>query len=428
MNNFIPIILVVILFIPIATGLTRRYSATERTTILKIVFLALFVRLALGFLFALFLPDGYFGPDAIGYINAGKGLAQQWQDPNINVAQFAYTNKSHFLYQYVCGAIYYIVGDVTFAPAYFNALFGMTALLLLANLLHSIFAFRIVRNFLLLSSFFPSIILFHTYPLKDTLVFLFVMISLYNYTMYIQGKGLFNLFVSIAILFPMYFLRFYLVIILFGIYLLVIFFFAGELSVKKIARSMVAGFVLVVFSFVAGLGPKILEVTERDANVAQLNMHQSDMKTGGSAIFKEQEYKTGMDVVRYFPVRLIMFLFAPFPWQITSTASALAFLEMPIWWLLLPWWIRGFKFSIQHRHARQLLPILLYAVFVTVLFAIVEGNIGTMFRKRAQVLPIFLLLAVVGHSRRVIEMRGYSKDALLAQSLRAPVESSNRGS
>ncbi len=420
MDNFIPIILVTILFTPFAWMLTRRFAPIERDTILKIVFFALFVRMGVAFVFALFLPAGYFGEDAVMYMNAGMRLSAQWQDPSIQLAQYSFHNKSHMVYQYVCGGIYYVVGNITYAPAYFNALFGMISLLLLANLLQSVFAYRIVRNFLLLTCFFPSIILFHTYPLKDTLVFLFVTISLYNYMLYIQGRSAVYLGIASVILLPLYFLRFYLVIMLIAIYMLVIFFFAGEFSAKKIVRSLVAGLIIIVFSFFAGLGPKIVEVTEKEANVAQLNQYQTSMKSGRAATFQGQEYQTGFDVIRYFPMRLVMFMFAPFPWQITSAASAMAFMEMPIWWLLIPWWIRGAKIIFQQKHVRLLLPLLLYTFLVSALFAIVESNIGAMFRKRAQVLPFFLMLVVMGRALEQAKRLGLSPDIILTPGLRRP--------
>jgi len=42
------------------------------------------------------------------------------------------------------------------------------------------------------------------------------------------------------------------------------------------------------------------------------------------------------------------------------------------------------------------MPILIYTVFVSLLYAVIESNIGTFYRKKAQVLPFFFMMAAVG--------------------------------
>ncbi|GEM_PF-6533894 len=386
-----------ILYVPIAYFMTRSFSPQERATILKIVTAALFLRIAVALFIVMFVPRGLFGVDALVYMADAKQLVDSWS----GVIDFPRYIKFHEGggnqgYYYFVAWQYYIFGKIEYFPSYVNALVGTVSILLILKISSIYFSWKIVKNIAIFVSFFPSLILFNAYPLKDTLVFMTSFLSLYSYIRFLNEKKWSSLITSALVLFPLYTLRFYMVIFLLGVYFLTSFLLIGELSIKRISRSLLAGMVIFLLSFALGVGGDALEVVQTQGTVEQANFYQHANKEGGSAVYQGQEYKSGWDIIRYLPLRLVNFLFAPFPWQLTSVVSLMAFLELPFWWFLFPSTIRGFKFLIVNRKARALMPILLYAVFVSLLYAVVESNIGTFYRKKAQVLPLFFIMASVG--------------------------------
>jgi hypothetical protein len=101
---------------------------------------------------------------------------------------------------------------------------------------------------------------------------------------------------------------------------------------------------------------------------------------------------------------LAFFLFSPFPWQIGSALSAMTLPEQLVWYALMPMVVTGGRHLLRERlHAFG--PIMVFLALTTSVYALVEGNAGTAYRHRAQVLLFFLVLASVGLALRALRRR-----------------------
>jgi hypothetical protein len=95
------------------------------------------------------------------------------------------------------------------------------------------------------------------------------------------------------------------------------------------------------------------------------------------------------------PVGLVYLLFAPFPWAIGSMRQLLTLPETLVWYALMPAFARGLLHSIRHR-LRDILPILVFTVTLTLAYALMQGNVGTAYRQRTQVTMFFFVFMGVG--------------------------------
>ena len=95
--------------------------------------------------------------------------------------------------------------------------------------------------------------------------------------------------------------------------------------------------------------------------------------------------------LRYLPVGLAYALFAPFVWEIGRRADVLTLPEMLVWYGL----VVGTLWTMWRHRARwrSLSPLFLYAGGVILVLALVEGNVGTLFRHRAMAIPATIVLA-----------------------------------
>jgi 4-hydroxybenzoate polyprenyltransferase len=89
-------------------------------------------------------------------------------------------------------------------------------------------------------------------------------------------------------------------------------------------------------------------------------------------------------------------LFAPFPWQLTSFRQAITMPEMLLWWASFPLLIIGLAYSAQHR-LRQTSPILIFTILLTLSYSIIQGNVGTAYRQRSQLLVFYFIFVAVGY-------------------------------
>jgi hypothetical protein len=92
---------------------------------------------------------------------------------------------------------------------------------------------------------------------------------------------------------------------------------------------------------------------------------------------------------------LAYLLFAPFPWAIANVRQLLTLPETLVWYALMPAFVRGLVHSIRHR-LRDVLPILVFTVMLTLAYALMQGNVGTAYRQRTQVTMFFFIFMGVG--------------------------------
>jgi Ca2+/Na+ antiporter len=95
------------------------------------------------------------------------------------------------------------------------------------------------------------------------------------------------------------------------------------------------------------------------------------------------------------PVGVFYLMFAPLPWQMASARQLITLPEMIVWWLSVPLLILGLWFTIKHR-LRRVSPILLFTTLLTLGYSIFQGNVGTAYRQRAQLLVFYFIFVAVG--------------------------------
>ena len=101
------------------------------------------------------------------------------------------------------------------------------------------------------------------------------------------------------------------------------------------------------------------------------------------------------DVLRFAPVGALHVLFAPFPWDTTGPVQAAAAIENVVLYVvtavavLMP----GFLAVLGTRSGVFVGLVILLVIGP---LAIVEGNIGTAYRHKMQILPYLLMLGVAG--------------------------------
>jgi hypothetical protein len=70
--------------------------------------------------------------------------------------------------------------------------------------------------------------------------------------------------------------------------------------------------------------------------------------------------------------------------------------EMVVWWCAIPLLALGAWFTIKHR-LREIAPILIFTSLLTLTYSIIQGNVGTAYRQRAQLLVFYFIFVAVGY-------------------------------
>lgn len=116
--------------------------------------------------------------------------------------------------------------------------------------------------------------------------------------------------------------------------------------------------------------------------------------TDGRARFQEATSDEGLILARtiaYLPTGLAHAMLAPFPWALRRPVEWLTIPEMLLWYLSIM--LAGATLWRSRALWRYLTIPALYVLGLVLLFAMVEGNVGTAYRHRGMLSPLVLLLA-----------------------------------
>jgi hypothetical protein len=135
---------------------------------------------------------------------------------------------------------------------------------------------------------------------------------------------------------------------------------------------------------------------ERYGNLEAVQRSRADLATSaGSGFGKDVDVSTTRGALTAIPVGMAYLLFAPFPWQLTSLRQSITLPEMVLWWASFPLLVMGIWFTLRHR-LRRALPILIFTAMLTLAYSVFQGNVGTAYRQRSQLLVFYFIFVSVG--------------------------------
>lgn len=371
-------------------GLTLE-EEEDRRAARRVFLLALALRLpALFFLHASVDPN-VLAPDQVQYDKYSMLLLDYWQGKSAFPSMLIPAQRS--LYFSICASFYWLFGQSPIGPKLLNAAAGSLAAALLYRMARHLGGSR--RAALLsgvLAAAMPSLILWSVLQLRDALALLGLAALFEAYTRFQERPAPGPALAGALSLWLVLELRDYLVYPL-GAAL------AGGALVGR-ARQLEGRRALaaVTLFVLAMIGAGLLGYSEtflQDLSLEKLQQHHEGLAFGGSAFGIESNISSPTGALAHLPLGLVYFLLAPFPWQLGSIRQALAVPEMFLWYALLPFVGLGAA-SLWRRQGMRLLAVAGFLVSTTVMYSLVEGNEGTAFRHRAQVLIFFLLLAGEG--------------------------------
>jgi hypothetical protein len=408
------IVLPLLIFLPLSTLVLwygcRSVEPVERAWLSNILFLALGARLLVATVLALVPSLRVFHEDADGYETYGMAIAASWKGQGPPIGRLPVQNFGYF---YVSAAVYYVFGAYRVCASYSNALIGTITTLLLYKLSRKFFHQLVARRATLFIAFFPSMILWSALAIKDPLMSLLIVLCMSSCVSLKKRFSLGALFGVIVPILAMQPIRFYMVYFI-GFSVLL------SMGIER-GMSFVSGVYKQIFTATIALG--LLTIIglsgSAQSGVQDLTFKRASSFRQGMATSADSGFQSNADVST--PIRALMFLptgvtvllFGPFPWQFTSGRSLLAAPETLAWWIMFPSCLRGFRFAVRRRFS-QTSPVLIFTITMTCGYGIVQGNIGSAFRQRAQIFILLFIFTALGSYVKKCRAAGISDERLLS--------------
>ena len=369
--------------------------------LLRLFVFALLIRLLMGTTIFVLHGQNFFGGDALTYDYYGFVLLRGWGGDryyrsvaNLYMAQ---GRAPGWGMVYLVAAVYGLIGRNLLAIQFINSVIGAATAVIIFLCAHHVFSnLRVARLAAIAVAFYPSVILWSSQGLKDGPIVFFLALSILA-TLKLGEKLSFKyLAILVCSLFSLLSLRFYI------FYMISVAiggaFIIGMQTVS--AKSFIRQFIVII---VIGLALTYLGVAryanlqfESYGSLQQVQSSRLDASTSAQSGFaRDVDVSTTQGALSTIPIGLLYLLFAPFPWQLGSLRQSITLPEMIVWWTSFPLLILGLWFSIRYR-LRQISPILIFAVMLSLAYSIFQGNVGTAYRQRSQLLVFYFIFVAVG--------------------------------
>jgi len=119
-------------------------------------------------------------------------------------------------------------------------------------------------------------------------------------------------------------------------------------------------------------------------------------QSAASGFGQDIDVSTTTGAISAIPIGFTYLILAPFPWQLGSLRQMLTLPEMVVWWCAIPLLTLGAWFTVRHR-IREIAPIVIFTSLLTLTYSITQGNVGTAYRQRAQLLVFYFIFVAVGY-------------------------------
>jgi hypothetical protein len=392
------LIFCVVLAAPAAVVINR---IGEHGRFLVYVFVgALLARVLVGTVIYVFNLQEFFGGDALTYDIVGFTLRNYWQS-DMTLADYerllgAFVRRNWGM-SYLVAGIYSLTGRNMLAVQFFNAVVGAaTAPVIFLCARHIFQNLRVAKVAAFAVAFYPSLVLWSSQGLKDGPIVLLLAASMLATLKLGERWSFKHLVVLIVALCGLQAMRFYIfymtLVAVGGAFLVGMRPQTGGSLARQFVVIIALGLSLTYLGVLRTAGSQF----EAFGDLEAVQRSRSDLaQRANSGFGQDVDVSTTAGALGAVPVGMVYLLFAPFPWQVTSLRQSITLPEMVVWWASFPLLVLGVWFTVKFR-LRQALPILIFTTMLTLAYSVFQGNVGTAYRQRSQILVFYFIFVAVG--------------------------------
>ncbi|HEY8185422.1 MAG TPA: hypothetical protein VIF64_05110 [Pyrinomonadaceae bacterium] len=383
------------------------YKKEDGRFLLRLFVAGLLARIVVALAIFTFRGQDFFGGDALTYDFYGNAQLLGWGGDKYfqGIANefvragggSGWGSGSGWGMVYLVAAVYGMIGRNLLAIQLMNSVFGAATAVIIYLCAHYVFQnLTVARVASIAVAFYPSLVLWSAQGLKDGPIVFFLALAIFctlKLGEKLSVRYIAMLVVSLLALVALRFYVFYMISVAIGGAFII---GMQQITAISFARQFAAIILL-------GLALTYIGVTRSATTQFELYGDLTVLQRSRNSLAREAESGFGRDVdvsttsgaISTIPLGVVYLLFAPFPWQITSLRQSITLPEMLIWWASFPLLVLGLWFTIKYR-LRIISPILIFTVMLTLAYSVFQGNVGTAYRQRAQLLVFYFIFVAVG--------------------------------
>ncbi|KKK33915.1 hypothetical protein WN59_09920 [Salinicoccus sediminis] len=309
------------------------------------------------------------------------------------------------VYSHMLGILFNIYGDDRLFAQYLNILIAMTAILIVIRIFRMLgIPHRVQLMLVLVMGFFPHSLIFSGILLRESIISLMVVMSLYCFIRWFKDKERAGAVLSVVLVLLGASFHSAIIGMLLGYLFGFIFYRHDEKAFRFTLESVVPfsifalilTYILVFPSIVSGLPifNKVDQVLNNNDNI-----YEAFTSTrGDTAYLSGLEVNNLFQVILFAPVKIVYFIASPMPWSIRNFNDLISFFLDGVFYLFS---LAIFVRNIDVIRKRPILGILLISIFAGwLIFGLGISNAGTALRHRFKFFyMVIVALGVIGSKR-----------------------------
>jgi hypothetical protein len=298
---------------------------------------------------------------------------------------------------YFVAAVYGLIGRNMLAIQFINSVLGALTAPIIFLCAQQVFNNRRVARLAAMTvAFYPSLVLWSSQGLKDgPIVFFLALCILFTLKLgqKFSLKYIAVLAISLLCLLSLRFYVFYMICVAIGgAFIIGMQAFTATSFIRQFAAIILLGMALTY----VGITRSAATQFEQYGNLQRVQVTRRDLaRSAQSGFGRDVDVSTTSGALSTIPIGILYLLFAPFPWQVVSLRQSITLPEMIVWWASFPLLVLGLWFAIRYR-LRMISPILIFTVMLSVAYSVFQGNVGTAYRQRAQLLVFYFIFVSAG--------------------------------
>lgn len=356
----------------------------------NILIIAFALRTGLALFHAFISPFPDSGADAISFERLGWDYAQAW-----NMGLEANSHSAAYIYSKVIGVIYFISGRVPLLVQFVNVVLGVFIVYYVYKIIIELGATkRSAQIGSVITALFPTLNLYSVITMRENFISFFAIISVFYFFKWLNTGMVIKL--TFAVAFLLLSSALHGAMILLGI-VYAIFFIFYKAKIKKwrlISTQTFLGMFIVTLGIIL-FSSFLMNKLPSDLSLVFSPDYMGDRVTisarGSTAYLVGFTPNSIVDIIVQTPVRMVYFLFAPFPWMISSPGQILGLIDALLYLVLVFYSIRGLKYLKKYNNP-ALWAVTLMLLIMIATFAWGTSNFGTAIRHRQK--TVWLIIAV----------------------------------
>jgi hypothetical protein len=378
----------------ILIALITFYFSRYFQSLATILYVALCVRLVTIFMgnFVLVLPDSW--GDATLFEQKAWEMAQ---DGFFAVFDKFPLERSSLFMSWMLAFIYSLTDRSVIMGQSLSLLFGMGSVLLGSLLVKKVWNEKISIKVGWILALYPTLILYSCLILREAYIWFFLLVSIYGIVLWFENKGFKSMIIILLGFSGATFFHggmfigafvFVCIIMITSFFETITRLYHLKIPINSLALLSLSLIIIVVLFSVSDSIPKIGSIGKM-FDVERV-LEEISARNINRAAFPEWTVpRTQLEFVYKAPIRVIYFIFSPFPWDIKKFSHVFGFFDGMFHIMLLILFIKNIKVILNDRILRTILIIL---VSYFVVYGLSTGNFGTGLRHRTKFLIVSILL------------------------------------